>query len=194
MGASFGGLQAIQVAVHAVQLAPLLVLHSCAPSGLPYPDSIAERLAVPVAFSPTAQRATWAAVRRLVASDRGLARMMTSLSSVPIDRWWASWSSRERELARSTFRSMDSGSGFGNDVRQASAKLTSYRTAAQRAVACPTLITASRFDGGVAYAHAENFAATIRHATVVDTQAPSHFYWIGQPRKRVAAAVASFLS
>jgi len=50
VGVSFGGLQAIQVAVHAVQLAPLLVLHSCAPSGLPYPDSIAERLAVPVVF------------------------------------------------------------------------------------------------------------------------------------------------
>jgi pimeloyl-ACP methyl ester carboxylesterase len=39
VGVSFGGLQAIHTTISAAELAPKLILHSCAPSALPYPDT-----------------------------------------------------------------------------------------------------------------------------------------------------------
>ncbi len=70
VGVSFGGLQALRAAVSQQQLAPRLVLHSCAPSTLPYPDTALERLAAPLAFGPHTQRLTWRVVRALTSSDR----------------------------------------------------------------------------------------------------------------------------
>ncbi|SFT94446.1 Alpha/beta hydrolase family protein [Actinopolyspora lacussalsi subsp. righensis] len=52
VGMSFGGLQAVHVASRLPHLAPRLVLHSCAPSSLPYPDGLAEHLVAPLAFAP----------------------------------------------------------------------------------------------------------------------------------------------
>ncbi|MFJ4040610.1 alpha/beta fold hydrolase [Paenarthrobacter sp. NPDC089989] len=79
VGVSFGGLQAMAVAGdHGVQ-AQRLVLHSCAPSTLPYPDSRAETLMGPVVFSPWVERITWALVR----TDIGLGLMMAQLSRLP---------------------------------------------------------------------------------------------------------------
>ena len=71
VGVSFGGLQALHVAA-STDLAPRLVLHSCAPSTLPFPDTRRDRAAVPLAFGPVTGRATWAVIRSLVASDKGL--------------------------------------------------------------------------------------------------------------------------
>jgi pimeloyl-ACP methyl ester carboxylesterase len=88
---------------------------------------------------------------------------------------------------------MESGTGFLNDVRQAEPDRARYRRLVQRSVACPTLITASRDDGGVAFAHAEDLADTIPGARLVETDAPSHFFWLGPPRRRVLEAVAGFL-
>src|SRR5690606_37611642 len=76
VGVSFGGLQAVAVAAAAPDLTPRLALHSCAPSTLPFPDTRLERLVAPLAFGPHAQVLTWAAVRRLIATDAGLRLMM----------------------------------------------------------------------------------------------------------------------
>ena len=51
VGISFGGLQAAHVAVTLGHLAPRLVLHSCAPSTLAYPDTRLEAAAGPLGFS-----------------------------------------------------------------------------------------------------------------------------------------------
>jgi len=88
VGVSFGGLQAIEVAVMLPHLAPRLVLHSCAPSTHSYPDTRPERLGGPVVFSPALQRLTWHTVSRLVASDAGLRAMVAALSNRPIHEWW----------------------------------------------------------------------------------------------------------
>jgi len=88
VGLSFGGLQAAELAVSAPQHAPRLVLHSCAPSSLPFPDTALERLGTPVAFNAVTQHLTWAAVRRLVRTDKGLRTMMASLTTVPVEQWW----------------------------------------------------------------------------------------------------------
>lgn len=85
VGISFGGLQAVHVAVALGHLAPRLVLHSCAPSTLPYPDSRLEAAAGPLGFSPGTQRLTWRAIRAMTSSDRGLRLMMSTLSTLPVD-------------------------------------------------------------------------------------------------------------
>lgn len=193
VGISFGGLQAVQVAVSLPHLAPRLVLHSCAPSTLPYPDTTLEAVAGQWAFGPLTQRVTWQAVRTLTASDRGLRLMMSSLSTAPTTSWWHTWDPADRAGARATFATMDSGSGFLLDLRQGVPERGRYREALQRSVPCTTLVTASREDGGVRFAHAEDFVRTIPRARLVETHAQSHFYWLGPDRPAVAASIADFL-
>ncbi|WP_092926807.1 alpha/beta fold hydrolase [Actinopolyspora alba] len=175
-------------------LAPLLALHSCAPSTLPDPDAFTERLAAPLAFGPRPQRLTWRAVRVLTASDRGLRVMMSSLSRLPVRQWWSQWSRDDRAAARETFSMMGSGSGFVTDLRQARPERSSYRESTLRSLPCPTLVTASRHDGGVAFEHAEDFGRTIPRVRLVETGAPSHFHWLGASRGSVSRAVREFLA
>ncbi len=103
-------------------------------------------------------------------------------------------SQTDRVAARATFIAMDSGYGFINDVRQASGRLSSYRAHIQTLVAAPTLITASRYDGGVSFRHARNFAETIPHAHLYETTAATHLYWIGDAQADITNAVQSFLA
>ena len=194
VGVSFGGLQAVQVALLLPHLGPRLVLHSCAPSSLPFPDTTPERIGGRVVFGARTQLLTWRLVRALTSSDRGLRLMMSSLSAAPTSSWWDTWAAADRASARATFAAMDSGSGFVNDLRQGTARLSRQREAAQRSVRCPTLVTASRLDGGVSFEHAEDFVRTIPRARLVETRAPSHFYWLGSARSTVVAAVREFLS
>lgn len=194
VGVSFGGLQAVEVAVSLRHLAPRLILHSCAPSTLPFPDSAVERLAAPLAFGRRTQRFTWRFVRAITSSDRGLRLMMASLSTLPTDEWWDGWTPDDRAAARATFSNMESGSGFLTAVRQGSADRTSYREAVLRSVICPTLVTASRNDGGVSFTHAKDFVRTIPHARLVQTLAASHFYWLGPARRSISESVRAFMA
>ena len=193
VGISFGGLQAVQVAVRLANLAPRLVLHSCAPSTLPFPDTAREAMAGPIAFSRRTQALTWRGVRALTASDRGLRLMMSSLSAVPVDSWWETWTTADRASARATFATMSSGSGFTTDLRQGTRSRSRYREEILRSVPCPTLVTASRTDGGVAFAHAEDFVRAIPDARLIETGAASHFHWLGPTRSTVSDAIRSFL-
>ncbi|TDK27865.1 hypothetical protein E2F48_01740 [Arthrobacter crusticola] len=86
------------------------------------------------------------------------------------------------------------GSGFANDLRQARRARSSYRRRTQARVTCPTLVTASRHDGGVAYSHAEDFRDTIPTARLVELSAPSHLFWLGTSRGEAASAVREFLA
>lgn len=194
VGLSFGGLQAVHVAVSLRHLAPRLILHSCAPSSLPYPDTYLRRLAGPLVFGPRSQRLTWRMVRALTSSDRGLRAMMASLSELPTGQWWDRWTLADRAAARKTFSQMDSGSGFVTDVRQACAARSAYREAVLRSVPCPTLVTASRQDGGVAFTHAEDFVRTIPDSRLAETGAWSHLFWLGASRLAVSELVGNFLT
>ena len=151
VGVSFGGLQAVHVAVALRHLAPRLVLHSCAPSTLPYPDTGLESAAGPLGFSPWTQGLTWRAIRTMTSSDRGVRLMMSTLSTLPVDSWWPTWTAADRASARATFAAMGSGSGFVTDLRQGAADRACYRQAVLRSVPCPTLVTASRHDRGVSF-------------------------------------------
>ncbi len=193
VGISFGGLQAMHVAVSVEHLAPRLVLHSCAPSTLPFPDARLDAVVGPLGFSPRAQGLTWRAVRALTYSDRGLRLMMSTLSTLPVDSWWETWTPQDRASARATFAAMDSGSGFVNDLRQGAKARSRYRRSLLRSVSCPTLVTASRNDGGVVFDHAEDFVRTIPSARLVETDAMSHFYWLGPGRAAVSSAIHDFI-
>jgi pimeloyl-ACP methyl ester carboxylesterase len=194
VGLSFGGLQAAHVAVSLPHFAPRLILHSCAPSSLPYPDSYLQRLAGPLVFGPRSQRLTWRLLHALTSTDRGLRAMMAPLSTLPAGQWWDRWTPADRAAARETFAQMGSGSGFVTDVRQACAARSAYRQAVLRSVPCPTLVTASRHDGGVAFTHAEDFVRTIPDSRLAETGAWSHLFWLGASRLAVSELVRSFLT
>ena len=194
VGVSFGGMQAIHIAVALPTLAPRLALHSCAPSTHAYPDTRLESRWGPIAFAPGLQSLTWAAVARLVATDAGLRRMVGTLSTRPIDDWWHTWSDEDRTLARELFTTMRSGTGFVNDLRQGHRDRSAYRRLLQTQIKCPTLVTASREDAGVAFTHAQDFADTIPTATLVELEAPSHLFWIGPARAQVQGVLSSFIA
>jgi pimeloyl-ACP methyl ester carboxylesterase len=194
VGLSFGGLQAVHVATALPHLAPRLILHSCAPSSRPYPDTRIERLGSPVAFNRHFQRLTWRAVRAVTSSDTGLRVMMASLSRLPVAEWWDSWTSADRAAARSTLARLDSGAGFMTDLRQASAAGSAYRASVLRSIPCATLVTASRHDGGVAFAHAEDFVRTIPDVRLLDTGAHGHLFWLGAARHIVSDAIRDFMA
>jgi pimeloyl-ACP methyl ester carboxylesterase len=193
-GVSGGGLQAVEVAADPQLASPRLALHSCAPSTLPYPDSRARAVGGPIAFSPLLEGLTWSMIRRMVRSDTGLRRMMAPLSKLPIDQWWGDLTVSDLARARAVFEGMRSGSGFVNDLLQGRRSAAPSRLAAISRVACPTLVTASRNDAAVSFAHAEDFAARIPGATLVELDAPTHLFWIGPGRAPAASAVAEFLS
>lgn len=193
VGLSFGGLAALRVAVGLPHLAPRLILHSCAPSSLPYPDTAWQRRGAPLLFAPRVQGLNWRLVRGLIASDRGLRAMMRPLSTLPPAQWWQEWTPADRAAARATFRAMDSGSGFVLDLHQATAATSTARRSLLGSVPCPTLVTASRHDGGVAFAHAEDFARSIPNARLVETGAATHFAWLGPSRQRLMNAIRDFL-
>jgi pimeloyl-ACP methyl ester carboxylesterase len=194
VGVSFGALQAVPAAISRRIAARRLVLHSGAPSTLAYPDATAQRVAGPLVFGPRVQRATWTTISRVAGTEAGLRALCASLSTLPADRWWPNWNQEDREQARRMFQTMGSGRGFTNDLRQAGADTGRYRRWLLHQVTCPTLITGSRHDGGVAFAHAEDFAATIPGARLVELDSPTHLFWIGPHAETARQAVHTFLT
>lgn len=194
VGVSFGGMQAIHTARSLPELVPRLVLHSCAPSTRAYPDTRLDSLIGPLAFSPALQGLTWSMVSGLVGSEAGLRRMVGALSTRPINDWWHTWSAEDKRRARELFQAMGSGSGFINDLQQAQPDRTSYRRLVQTQINCPTLVTASRDDAGVAFAHAQDYKDTIPGALLVELAAPSHLFWVGPEHVEAQTAVSSFMA
>lgn len=88
---------------------------------------------------------------------------------------------------------MRSDSGFVNDLRQGQARWAATRRGALSRVRCPTLVTGSRHDRGVSFAHAEDFASTIPDSSLVELDSPSHIFWIGPGRARLVSIVRSFI-
>jgi pimeloyl-ACP methyl ester carboxylesterase len=195
VGVSFGGLQAIHVAGgrgRGVDI-PRLVLHSCAPSTIAYPDSRAQAIGGRLLFAPPVERVVWALVRRMIESDAGLRWLMGRLSTLPVGTWWDRFGVADRDRARTLFSSMSSGSGFILDLAQGRAGGSEPRRLAMASVRCPTLVTGSPYDRGVAFAHAEDLAAGIPGASLVELDSPSHLFWLGPGREKATSIVSSFL-
>ena len=79
VGTSFGGQQAVQYASQRPTRVRSLILHSAAPSTLPYPDVTLQRLVGPVVPHPLVERHVWRAIRTLMRRMPGLGlRVMLS--------------------------------------------------------------------------------------------------------------------
>ncbi|MGC5224742.1 nucleotide disphospho-sugar-binding domain-containing protein [Micromonospora sp. DT81.3] len=193
VGVSFGGLQAVHVAAGQGSTAQRLILHSCAPSSPRYPDSMPEALLGPVLFSPVLEGVVWRAVRASIRSDEGLRMMMSPLSNLRASEWWERMDEANRDEARNLFRSMGSDAGFVTDLRQGHAREAELRRRAMSRVHCPTLVTASRHDGGVSFAHAEDFARVVPDSSLVELDSPTHLFWIGNAGVQLLAIIASFM-
>lgn len=195
VGTSFGGPQAVAYASQFPARVHSLILHSAAPSSRPYPDKAIQRLLGRVIFHPRVERLTWKVVSLLLqkSSQRGLQMMMAPLSTRPTGEWLDELSASERQEMIDLFCTMRSWSGFMIDVRHAGPDGTNLRRRTQERVTCPTLITASRYDAGVAWGHAEDFASTIPNARLVEIPAASHLFWIGPAKPLLIETIRQFL-
>jgi pimeloyl-ACP methyl ester carboxylesterase len=185
VGISGGGPTAATLAARHADLVERLILIS-AVGWLPYPDRLT-RLGSHLVFTAMTERLTWAGVRTLahVAPDMCLRMMLRSLSTRPVDEVVAALRAEDRAMLLALFAQMRSGRGFLNDLRP-----TPDITAR---IDQPTLVIATRNDGGVPFAHARSLARTIRHAELVESRADSHFVWLGADWPAIAERIRAFL-
>lgn len=186
VGISGGGPTAATLAARHTDLIERLILIS-AVGWLPYPGRWT-RLGTYLAFNVRTERLTWALVHTLArrAPDVCLRLMLRSLSTVPVDEVVAALHARDRDFLITLFTQMRSGGGFLNDLRS-----TPDVTAR---IGQPTLVIASRTDGGVAFTHAESLAAAITHAELIESHAHTHFVWLGADWPTIAGRIDTFLS
>ncbi|MFD7307593.1 alpha/beta fold hydrolase [Promicromonospora sp. NPDC059942] len=194
VGVSSGGLQALHVAASGSVRPTRLVLHSAVSSTLRYPDSAGRRALGRVLSGPRVQRGLRSVVSRTVATDAGLRMVAGSLSRLPTSVWWQTWGPEDRDRARATFRATGSGGGLAADLRQGRPDDDGARHALLRRVSCPTLVTGSRHDGAVRFAHALDLAEHIDDARLAELDAPTHLFWVGPHAAQVHRAVQSFLA
>jgi pimeloyl-ACP methyl ester carboxylesterase len=185
VGVSGGGPTAATMAARHPELVERLILIS-AVGWLPYPDS-RTRAGSRVVFAPRVERLTWAGVHALArrAPEVLLRTMMRSLSTLPAEQVIAALSTEDRGQLLALFTVMRSGGGFVNDLRP-----TPDVTAQ---IAQPTLVIATRTDGGVPFSHAQSLTASIRQAKLIESQADSHFVWLGPDWPTIAARIRAFL-
>jgi pimeloyl-ACP methyl ester carboxylesterase len=86
----------------------------------------------------------------------------------------------------SLFSRMRSGRGFLNDLHTTPDVTADVRQ--------PTLVIATRNDGGVPFAHAQALTAAIRHARLVESHADSHFIWHAHDWPNIAETIRVFLT
>ena len=171
VGISGGGPSAATMAARHVDLVERLILIS-AVGWLPYPDR-RTRLGAHVVFAARTEAVTWAGIRAFarMAPEVVLRLMLSSLSTRPVGEVMAALRAEDRELLLTLFAGMRSGRGFGNDLRPT--------PDVSGRVDQPTLVIATRTDGGVPFAHAQSLASTIRNAQLVESRAPTHLVWLG---------------
>jgi pimeloyl-ACP methyl ester carboxylesterase len=187
VGTSAGGPTAVTLAARHPRLVRRLLLLGAVGFG-PYPDRRTRRLGSYVVFNAVTEPVTWAGVRLLLrlAPAAGLRLLLRGTSTIPVRELLAGLSDQQRASLLRLFAGMRSGRGFLNDLRGA-ADVTAQVTQ-------PALIIASRQDGGVSFAHAEVLAASLPHATLVESGASSHFIWFGEDYPVIAETIRQFLT
>jgi len=188
VGTSGGGPTAVAMAARHADLVERLILQS-AVGLLPWPDR-RTRLGAQVGFAAATEQVTWGAVHALLrlAPEGGLRLWLGALSTLPVRDVLAALHAEDRAWLVALFARMRSGRGFLNDLRA-----TPDATAAAE-VGQPTLVIATRKDGAVPFAHARSLVAAIRHAELVESQAESHFIWLGSDWPAIAETIRAFLT
>lgn len=186
VGISAGGPTAMATAARHPDLVRRVILQS-AVGPIPWPDA-RTRLAARVAFAPSTERTTWSAVRAIMrtAPDAGLRMLLGDLAALPARQVVAALSTEERGMLIELFSRMRSGRGFRNDLAVVRDDLAE--------VAQPTLVIASRNDGSVPFAHAEALAAMLPHGDLLESNADSHFIWLGRDWPAISGEIRGFLA
>jgi pimeloyl-ACP methyl ester carboxylesterase len=186
VGTSGGGPTAVAMAARHPDLVDRLILQS-AVGPLPYPDR-RTRVGAKVMFAAATEPATWGLMRVLLrhAPDATLRMLLGSLSTLPARNVMAGLNSEQRTDLATLFSRMRSGRGFLNDLR------TTPDITAD--VSQPTLVIATRHDGGVPFAHAQALTAAIRHARLVESHADSHLIWLAHDWPNIAETIRIFLT
>lgn len=185
VGISGGGPSAATVAARHPDLVERLILVS-AVGWLPFPDR-RTRLGAYLGFNAVTEHLTWAGVHQLarMAPDACLRMMLRSLSTRPVGEVVAALSAEDRAMLLSLFTQMRSGRGFLNDLH-ATPDITAQ-------IDQPTLVIATRTDGGVPFAHAQSLAGSIRNAELIESSAHSHFVWLGADWPAIAERIRAFV-
>lgn len=185
VGVSGGGPTAATMAARHADLVDRLIMIS-AVGWLPYPDRWT-RLGSHLVFAVGAEAVTWAGIHALARRAPGvcLRLMMSSLSTRPAGEVVAALRAEDRDLLLALFAQMRSGRGFRNDLRP-----TPDVTAR---IDQPTLVIATRTDGGVPFAHAQSLASTIRNAQLIESRAHTHLVWLGPDWPAIAERIRLFL-
>ena len=186
IGTSGGGPTAVAMAARHPDRVERLILQ-CAVGPLPYPDR-RTRLGAKVIFAGLTEPATWGLVRVLLrrAPDATLRILLGSLSTLPARTVIAGLDAEQRTAVATLFSRMRSGRGFLNDLR-ATPDVTAD-------VSQPTLVIATRQDGGVPFAHAQALTAAIRHARLVESHGDSHLIWFARDWPDIAGTIRVFLT
>jgi pimeloyl-ACP methyl ester carboxylesterase len=187
VGTSAGGPTAVAMAARHPDLVARLILQS-AVGPLPYPDR-RTRLGAQAMLSGHTERITWTAIRAMmrVAPQASLRLWLGRLSTLPARQIVAALSPEQQAAVSGLLSTMRSGHGFRNDLR-ATPDLTTDVTQ-------PTLVIATRHDGGVPFAHAQALAAAIPHAELVESRADTHLIWLsGTPRSHRGAIARAWAS
>ncbi|MGI5243335.1 alpha/beta fold hydrolase [Dactylosporangium sp. CA-139066] len=184
VGISGGAPTAVTMAARHPGLVQRLVLIS--PVGfLPWPD-LRTRLGSYVAFRPGIEVVTWTGMRLFLraAPVAALRMVLAGVSNHPTAAV-ADLQDDDRATLLALFSAMRSGRGFLNDL-QPTPNVTARVTQ-------PTLVIATRADGGVPFAHAESLAAGIHGAELVESHARSHLVWFAPDWPALAAVITAFL-
>jgi pimeloyl-ACP methyl ester carboxylesterase len=185
VGISLGARTALTMAAFYSELVPRVIL-MCPTSFGPWPDRRGRRIAYAV-FPPGIERATWGTLHRLLRTnpEKYLPRIVENLTTLDGE-------TAVRRLGPDAGKITEfllccqSHHGFLVDLRAP--------TDVSDDVAQPTLILATRNDGAVSFDHAEHLASTLRDATLVEVDTPTHLLWLGDGSDQIAAAIHSFIT
>jgi pimeloyl-ACP methyl ester carboxylesterase len=184
VGISIGARTALTMAAFYPEFVQRVIL-MCPTSFRLWPDRRGRRIAYAV-FPPGIEWATWGTLHQLLQKDpqKYLPRIVQNLTNLDGE-------TAVRRLGPDVDKITEflltcrSGRGFLVDLRAP--------TDVSGDVAQPILILATRNDGAVSFDHAEQLAAALRHATLVEVNTPTHLLWLGNGSDRTAAAIHSFI-
>lgn len=184
VGISVGARTALTMAAFHPELVPRVIL-MCPTSFRLWPSRSGRRIAYTV-FAPGVERATWGTLHRMLRHDPdkhlpGIIANLTTLDGQEAVRRLGPDAEKMTEF----LLRCQSSRGFLVDLRTP--------TDVTDDVGQPTLILATRNDGAVSFDHAEHLAATMRHATLVEVDTPTHLLWLGEGSDHTAAAIQSFM-
>jgi pimeloyl-ACP methyl ester carboxylesterase len=186
VGISGAGPTAVTLAARHPDLVERLILLS-AVGWVPWP-TWRIRVGSYIGFNAWTEPVTWFLVRAMlrVAPGLGSRMLLRGLSTMPAGQALATLSEQDRAALLAICRRLRSGSGFLNDLH------STPNVCGE--ITQPTLVIATRNDGGVPFAHAESLAATIRRAELVESGAGSHFIWFSADWPAIAERLTAFLT